>query len=71
MFISLPAIILTGMTPLAANITSTVALFPGQITSGFAGHRIVTGVNLLPFWAFFLISLVGGAFGMHRRWRCL
>ena len=35
-FITLPALIISGMSPLAANITSTVALFPGQVTSGFA-----------------------------------
>ena len=31
-FVTLPALIVSGMSPLAANITSTVALFPGQVT---------------------------------------
>ena len=62
-FVTLPALILTGMSPLAANITSTVALFPGQITAGLAGRKLVTGVGQLPFWALFTISLVGGALG--------
>ena len=38
-FVTLPALIMSGMSPLAANITSTVALFPGQVTSGWAGRR--------------------------------
>ena len=38
-FITLPALILSGMSPLAANITSTVALFPGQVTTGLAGPQ--------------------------------
>jgi hypothetical protein len=62
-FITLPALILAGMSPLAANITSTVALFPGQITSGWAGRRLASGVGRLPFKALFAISIVGGALG--------
>ena len=62
-FVTLPALILTGMSPLAANITSTVALFPGQVTSGLAGRRLVTGAGRLPFGALFGLSLVGGAVG--------
>jgi uncharacterized membrane protein YfcA len=62
-FVTLPALIVSGMSPLAANITSTVALFPGQVTSGWAGRRLVTGVGRLPFWGLFAISIVGGALG--------
>jgi uncharacterized protein len=62
-FITLPALIVAGMSPLAANITSTVALFPGQVTSGVAGRSLVTGVGRLSFRALFLLSLVGGAAG--------
>jgi len=51
-FITLPVLMLTGMTPLAANITSTVALFPAQVTSGLAGRRLVSGAGALPWcWA--------------------
>lgn len=32
-FVSLPALIAAGLPSVAANQTSTVALFPGQITS--------------------------------------
>ena len=62
-FITLPALILCGMTPLAANITSTVALFPGQVTSGLAGRSLVSGVGKLSFRVLFMLSLVGGAVG--------
>jgi uncharacterized membrane protein YfcA len=62
-FVTLPALILSGMSPLAANITSTVALFPGQITSGLSGRKFVTGVGPLSFWVLFGLSIVGGALG--------
>ena len=62
-FITLPALILSGMSPLAANITSTVALFPGQVTSGLAGRSLVEGIGRLPFRALFVISIFGGALG--------
>ena len=59
-FVTLPALIMSGMSPLAANITSTVALFPGQVTSGLAGRSLVTGAGRLSFKALFGISVVGG-----------
>ena len=62
-FVTLPALILSGMTPLAANITSTVALFPGQVTTGLAGRKLVTGAGRLPFWVLFAVSVLGGAVG--------
>ena len=62
-FITLPVLILSGMSPLAANITSTVALFPGQVTSGFAGRSLVSGVGKVSFWTLFGVSILGGALG--------
>jgi len=62
-FVTLPALIFSGMSPLAANITSTVALFPGQLTSGWAGRSLVSGAGRLPFWALVVLSLIGGALG--------
>ena len=62
-FVTLPALMLAGMTPLAANITSTVALFPGQVTTGLAGRRLVSGAGRLPFRALFVLSILGGAVG--------
>ncbi len=62
-FVTLPALILSGLSPLAANITSTVALFPGQVTAGLSGRGLLSGVGNLSFRALFAISLVGGALG--------
>jgi uncharacterized membrane protein YfcA len=62
-FVTLPALILSGMSPLAANITSTVALFPGQLTAGYAGRALVSGAAGLPFRALFVLSVIGGALG--------
>src|ERR1700722_1375500 len=62
-FITLPALILTGMDARAANITSTVALFPGQIAGGWMGRTQASGTERLSFRALVIISLVGGALG--------
>ena len=40
-FLTLPALMMTGMSALAANITSTVALFPGQITACWGARQHV------------------------------
>ncbi|CAG9232498.1 transporter [Burkholderia vietnamiensis] len=62
-FVTLPALIVSGMSPLAANITSTVALFPGQVTTGWASRKMVRGAGTLSFRALFVISVIGGALG--------
>jgi len=62
-FLTLPALMFTGMTALAANITSTVALFPGQVTSSWAGRAHVAGVGGLSFMTLVMISLAGGVLG--------
>ena len=62
-FITFPALLLTGLDPRAANITNTVALFPGQIASGWAGRHLAQGVGDISFTKLVLISLAGGAVG--------
>jgi uncharacterized membrane protein YfcA len=62
-FVTLPALLLAGLDPRAANVTSTVALFPGQVLSGWAGRRLVKGTSGLSFQALCLVSLAGGAIG--------
>jgi uncharacterized membrane protein YfcA len=62
-FITLPALILFGMGARAANITSTVALFPGQITTGFAGRSQVSGAEGLSVRTLVILSLIGGVLG--------
>jgi uncharacterized membrane protein YfcA len=62
-FVTLPALMFTGMDARAANITSTIALFPAQIATALTGRRLVTGAAGLSFRALVLISLAGGALG--------
>jgi len=62
-FVTLPALMLTNMDARAANITSTVALFPAQIVTGWTGRTHVAGTSGLSFKAFVVLSLVGGALG--------
>ena len=62
-FVTLPALILTGLDARAANIASTIALFPAQVTTGWVGRQNVSGVGGLRFRTLVAISLVGGACG--------
>ncbi len=62
-FITLPALMLTGMDARAANITSTIALFPAQVATGLTGRGQVSGAAGLSFGTLTAISLVGGAIG--------
>ncbi|HEV2702070.1 MAG TPA: sulfite exporter TauE/SafE family protein [Steroidobacteraceae bacterium] len=62
-FVTLPALMFTGMDARAANITSTVALFPAQIATALTGRRLVTGAAGVSFRALVTISLLGGAIG--------
>jgi uncharacterized membrane protein YfcA len=62
-FITFPALLLSGLDPRAANITSTIALFPGQISTALAGRSLVGGAGRMPFIGLFVISLGGGIVG--------
>jgi uncharacterized protein len=62
-FVTLPALILSGLDARAANIASTLALFPGQVTTGWFGRKLVSGAAGLSFRALVAISLAGGAVG--------
>src|SRR3954470_16769371 len=62
-FITLPTLMLIGLDARAANITSTVALFPGQIMGGMIARQMASGVERLSFRALVIISLVGGGLG--------
>lgn len=64
-FLTFPALLFSGLDPRAANITSTIALFPGQIATGLAGRRDVAGLPMLSLRALFGISLIGGAIGAY------
>jgi len=62
-FVTLPALLLAGLDPRAANVTSTVALFPGQVLSGWAGRSLARGTPGLSLRALCAISVAGGAIG--------
>ena len=62
-FITFPALMLTGIDPLSANITSTVALSPSQLTSSIAGRKLVSGIGTTSFKQLFLLNLAGGSLG--------
>ena len=62
-FITLPSLMLTGMDARAANITSTVALFPAQLVTGFTGRADAASPMGLTMRRLFVISLIGGGLG--------
>lgn len=62
-FLTLPALMFAGLDARLANIASTIALFPGQVTSAWAAAPLISGVGVLGVRALVLISLAGGAAG--------
>jgi uncharacterized membrane protein YfcA len=62
-FITFPALLLAGLNPLAANMSSTIALFPSQIATSVSGRKLVSGVSGISFKQLFIVSLIGGVLG--------
>jgi uncharacterized protein len=62
-FITFPALLLTGLSPLDANITSATALFTAQVTSGIAGYKHASGVQTVSLYTLIALSLLGGLLG--------
>jgi uncharacterized membrane protein YfcA len=62
-FVSLPALIAVGVPSVAANMTSTVALFPGALASAYAFRREFRPFGSLSLPLLLGISLFGGAAG--------
>lgn len=61
-FITFPMLIFTGVKPIQANATSSVALWPGSVASvGAYGSAITTKRGMLLLLG--LISVIGGALG--------
>jgi uncharacterized membrane protein YfcA len=62
-FVTVPAMIAVGIPSVSANMSSTIALFPGALVSGWAyRHNFpkVPGINILPL---VITMLIGGFFG--------
>ncbi len=62
-FVSFPVMVLVGLPPIAANATSTVALFPGTIASTWAYRDDLRGVAGISLKLLVPISLAGGLIG--------
>lgn len=64
-FICFPALLFTGIPPIAANATNTAALWPGTVASAGAYRRELTGEagRLLP--PLIVTGLIGGVLGAH------
>jgi uncharacterized membrane protein YfcA len=62
-FVTLPALMLTGLDARTANIASTLALFPAQVTTGWVGRHNLSAAGGLSVKALTVISLAGGALG--------
>jgi len=62
-FVTFPTLLMAGLDARAANITSCIALFPGQVTTAIAGRSHVAGTEHLTVRALVVLSLIGGIVG--------
>ena len=62
-FISFPALILAGVPSVGANASSTVALFPGAVTSAWVYRRDLAGIGGISLPILLACSLAGGLTG--------
>lgn len=62
-FVSFPALIAAGVPPVFANASSTVALFPGAVTSSWAFRKSVGGIGNVPLPILLITSVAGGLCG--------
>ena len=62
-FVTLGTLVFAGLNPRAANITSTIALFPGLVTTAMVSYKKAGGLAGLSLKALVIVSLVGGLVG--------
>jgi uncharacterized membrane protein YfcA len=62
-FVTFPVLVFLGLPPIAANATSTVALFPGTLASTWAYRAGLQGVAGISLRVLLPISLAGGLVG--------
>ena len=62
-FVSFPVMVLVGLPPIAANATSTVALFPGTLASTWAYRDDLRGIAGISLKLLLAISVTGGLLG--------
>ena len=59
-FLTFPALVAAGLPSVGANASSTVALFPGQLTSAYAYRREIGSIEELAMRVLVPLSLAGG-----------
>jgi uncharacterized membrane protein YfcA len=62
-FLTFPALVFTGMPPVMANATSTVAVFPGYLGGAFGFRTELAGFDRRRLLRLVVITLVGGLVG--------
>jgi uncharacterized membrane protein YfcA len=62
-FITVPSLIFSGVPPIQANTTSTVALWPGSVASITAYRRELARLNRVVILTLGITSLIGGILG--------
>ncbi len=62
-FFTFPALVFTGVPPIAANATSTVALVPGSFASAFTYRHDIGRLQGFGLKTWLVVSLVGGFCG--------
>jgi uncharacterized protein len=62
-FVTLPALIAAGVPSVYANTTSTVALYPGQLTSSWAYRDGLGPIGSVPLRSLVIVTFIGGALG--------
>lgn len=62
-FVTFPALLLAGLNPRAANITSAIALFPSQAAAGWTSRGMAAGAAGLSLVTLFAVSIIGGGVG--------
>src|SRR5579862_5147419 len=63
MFLTFPALVFTGVPSIIANATSTTALIPGVLASGWAYREDFTKSDDFPFLPLMIVSVLGGIVG--------
>lgn len=62
-FVSVPALIYVGIPSVSANMSSTIALYPGSLTSAWAYRGNLKAILNVSIKAMFLATLSGGFAG--------
>ncbi|MFF1692282.1 sulfite exporter TauE/SafE family protein [Streptomyces sp. NPDC058257] len=62
-FVALPALVAVGLSPVTANASSTIALVPGAVASGWVYRRELAPLGATSTTALTTVSVIGGGLG--------